>query len=99
MEEFYYVILCDRPTSGRTSAQEVLPSAYICHTLISSSSTVAVQPTGMALLLTGTIKTFGLPMIDLAQTTPSVAGSTEGLSAMPLVTSADGPLPLPLLCP
>ena len=75
-------------------------SKYICMSYTgSSSSTAAVQPTGMALPLTGTIETFGLPMIDLAQTTPSVAGSTEGLSAVPLVTSVDGPLPLPLLCP
>ena len=35
------------------------------------------------------------PVVELPQTTPSVAGSTEGLSAMPLVTSAAGP-PVPL---
>ena len=60
-----------------------------------SSSSMAVPPTGLALPLTpGTIQTSGVSMIDLPQTTPSVAGSTEGFSAM-LLRDRDPRLGIP----
>ena len=62
-------------------------------------SSVVMAPSGWALQtpsVHGTIHTSDVPMSSLPQATPSVAGSTGGLAATPLITHVAMPLtPMP----